>query len=100
MKEEQWGIEMMPIPSLLVDEEQIRKRECHETISLPAFHECPFKLPNCKVQLPFYSKDAGVKAFIESLRLSTGIKVGPSALTEHHAMKAYWGSRGIAPRIL
>jgi hypothetical protein len=21
-------------------------------------------------------------------------------LTEHHAMKAYWGSRGIAPRIL
>jgi len=24
----------------------------------------------------------------------------PCALTEHHAMKVYWGSRGIAPRIL
>jgi hypothetical protein len=23
-----------------------------------------------------------------------------SVLTEHHAMKAYWGSGGIAPRIL
>jgi len=24
----------------------------------------------------------------------------PSALTEHQAMKAYWGSRGMAPSIL
>jgi len=24
----------------------------------------------------------------------------PCALTEHYAMKAYWGSAGIAPRIL
>jgi hypothetical protein len=24
----------------------------------------------------------------------------PCALTEHHAMRAYWGSGGIAPRIL
>jgi hypothetical protein len=27
-------------------------------------------------------------------------KVVPVILTEHHAMKAYWGSEGIAPRIL
>jgi hypothetical protein len=27
-------------------------------------------------------------------------KVVPVLLTEHHAMKAYWGSGGIAPRIL
>jgi hypothetical protein len=27
-------------------------------------------------------------------------KVVPVLSTEHHAMKAYWGSRGIAPRII
>jgi len=27
-------------------------------------------------------------------------KVIPVLSTEHHAMKAYWGSGGIAPRIL
>jgi hypothetical protein len=27
-------------------------------------------------------------------------KVAPVLLTEHDDMKAYWGSRGIAPRIL
>jgi hypothetical protein len=27
-------------------------------------------------------------------------KVVPVLLTEHHAMKAYWGSGDIAPRIL
>jgi hypothetical protein len=27
-------------------------------------------------------------------------KICPCALTEHHAMKAYWGSGGIAPCIL
>jgi len=26
-------------------------------------------------------------------------KVVPVILTKHHAMKAYWGSGGIAPRI-
>jgi hypothetical protein len=28
------------------------------------------------------------------------VKVKPLCLTKHHAMKTYWGSRGIAPRIL
>jgi hypothetical protein len=27
-------------------------------------------------------------------------KFVPVLLTEHHAMKAYWGSGGIAPRII
>jgi len=27
------------------------------------------------------------------------MKVVPELLTEHHALKAYWRSRGIAPRI-
>jgi hypothetical protein len=27
-------------------------------------------------------------------------KIIPVLLTEHHTMKAYWGSGGIAPRIL
>jgi len=27
-------------------------------------------------------------------------KVFPALLTEHHAMKAYWASEGIAPHIL
>jgi hypothetical protein len=29
-----------------------------------------------------------------------GIVVPVLCLTKHHAMKAYWGSGGIAPRIL
>jgi hypothetical protein len=39
--------------------------------------------------------------------LTTGVIQGrmvkiscPRALTEHHAMKAYWGRRSIEPRIL
>jgi hypothetical protein len=28
------------------------------------------------------------------------VKVNSCALTEHHAIKAYWGSGGIAPSIL
>jgi hypothetical protein len=29
-----------------------------------------------------------------------GLQICPCALTEHHAMKAYWRSGGIAPLIL
>jgi hypothetical protein len=32
--------------------------------------------------------------------VNTVMNLCPCALTEHHAMKAYWGSGGIAPRIL
>jgi hypothetical protein len=32
--------------------------------------------------------------------VNKGKKVIPVLLTEHHAMKTYWGSRGIAPHIL
>jgi len=28
------------------------------------------------------------------------VLIGPRALTEHHAITAHWGSRGIAPLIL
>jgi hypothetical protein len=34
------------------------------------------------------------------LSVSVEGKVVPVFLTEHHAMKAYWGSGGIAPLIL
>jgi hypothetical protein len=38
---------------------------------------------------------------LEELKVDPGKgKSCPCALTEHHAMKAYWGSGGIAPLIL
>jgi len=39
------------------------------------------------------------KAF-DSGRILYNIKVKSLCLTKRHAMKAYWGSRGIVPRIL
>jgi len=41
-----------------------------------------------------------VHTFTPFFKVLNVSKVVPVLLTEHHAMKAYWSSEGIAPRIL
>jgi hypothetical protein len=36
---------------------------------------------------------------VYNFKIKKKMKVVPELLTEHHALKAYWRSRGIAPRI-
>jgi hypothetical protein len=74
----------------------------------------PFRLKNlnhitCKKNCVFQCTDFHVSVkklmYIEvlwkSIKIKLKVKVKFSlCLTKHHAMKAYWGSGGIAPRIL
>jgi hypothetical protein len=47
-----------------------------------------------------HSEDVGVdERIILEWKVKVNVKLSP-CLTKHHAMKTYWGSGGIAPRIL
>jgi hypothetical protein len=94
-------LEKSPLFSLYFNVRQLR-RVRNDLKSRCSLRYTP--LPVLRVAVKMWRSKwlATVRDFADSIRFTVLIKVVPVLLflTEHHAMKAYWASGGIAARIL